>query len=154
MNAYLPRSVAVVALVAIVLATSAHANAPDGRYTISANTVYDTKTKLTWQRSVLSTSTQYEWAGAKAYCKGLSLDGGGWRLPTIKELETIIDFSQSFPPLIDSTAFPLTPAYYSYFWSSTPSLGADASAWMVNFSYGSVSDAGVVGNSFYVRCVR
>ena len=30
------------------------------------------------------------WTSAKTYCQGLSLDGGGWRLPSIGELRTVI----------------------------------------------------------------
>ena len=87
MNAHVARFLAVVALATVAFTRSADANAPAGRYTTSSGTVYDTKTKLTWQQAVAPGT--YAWAGAKAYCAGLNLGGTGWRLPTIKELQTI-----------------------------------------------------------------
>ena len=69
------------------LTVSASGNAPDNRYTVASGTVYDTKTKLTWQQVVPWTT--YSWADAKTYCAGLSLAGTGWRLPTVKD-ESIV----------------------------------------------------------------
>ena len=46
--------------------------------------VYDTATGLDWEQRAGSTGIDYP--GAKAYVAGLTLDGGGWRLPTISEL--------------------------------------------------------------------
>ncbi len=130
------------------------ADAPSGRYTIgtgaAAGTVYDTKTKLTWQRSV--TSTTYTWANAKSACRGLSLNGAAWRLPTIAELLSIVDFSRSSAPLIDATAFPSTPSVV--FWSSTAVVGSTPSAaWPVYFNSG-FSTGNDLSTANYVRCVR
>ena len=148
MKAHVPRFVAAVAVIVVALTASADANAPAGRYTTANGTVYDTKTKLTWQEAV-PTGT-YTWANAKAYCAGLSLNGTGWRLPTIKELQTIVDDSQANPS-IDTTAFPSTPA--NWFWSSSPLVGWSSFAWYVSFNYGSpnVYD---VSSTYLVRCVR
>jgi hypothetical protein len=148
MKAHVPRFVAAVAVIVVALTASADANAPAGRYTTANGTVYDTKTKLTWQEAV-PTGT-YTWANAKAYCAGLSLNGTGWRLPTIKELQTIVDDSQANPS-IDTTAFPSTPT--SWFWSSSPLAGSPSLAWWVNFFYGDTLHVDV-SNSYYVRCVR
>jgi hypothetical protein len=131
------------------LTAPANADAPAGRYTITNETVYDTKTKLTWQLKV--PSTMYAWDAAKTYCSGLSLEGtGGWRLPTVKELQTIVDESRT-DPSIDPTAFPATPTYY--FWSSSPLAGSSNSAWYIWFYRGEASYF-VVDNGIYVRCVR
>jgi formylglycine-generating enzyme required for sulfatase activity len=147
MNAHLARFLAVVALATVAFTMSAHANAPAGRYTTSGGTVYDTKTKLTWQQAV--PSTPYTWDGAKTYCAGLNLAGTGWRLPTVKELQTIVDDSRT-SPAIDTTAFPATPS--DYFWSSSTSAGSSI-GWFVVFDYG------YTGNlsrfiALDVRCVR
>jgi hypothetical protein len=131
----------------------ASANAPAGRYTIGGGTVYDTKTKLTWQQSVPSGT--YTPAGAKAYCTSTTvnttLGGSGWRLPTVKELLTLEDFSQASAPLIDPSAFPGTPA--EIFWSSTPVVGMASNAWFVDFNEGGADFNGVPGTGG-VRCVR
>ena len=147
MNARLIRTLAAVGIV-IGMAAVAHADAPAGRYTITNGTVYDTKTKLTWQQAV--PSTKYAWARANTYCSGLNLTGTGWRLPTVKELQTIVDESRT-NPTIDPTVFPSTPS--DYFWSSSPLAGSSSSSWYVYFIYGAAYYS-VVSNTYYVRCVR
>ena len=156
MNASPPRFLCAVAMIA-VLPAPADAGAPAGRYVVASGetgnrTVYDTKTKLTWQQTVASTT--YTWANAKTYCGSAavstSLGGTGWRLPTLKELQTIVDYSQSNPS-IDSTAFPSTPA--AWFWSSSPLAGSSSFAWLVYFGNGSAYYDGVSATDS-VRCVR
>jgi len=127
----------------------ARANAPVGRYTVSGGTVTDTKTNLVWQQTP-PTATATESAAA-TYCAGLgsSLGGTNWRLPTVKELLTLVDFTRD--TVIDSTAFPNTPA--NYFWTATAVTGAPTSVWVVNFSNGETGTDFTV-RSFVVRCVR
>lgn len=133
----------------------APAAAPAGRYTASGGVVTDHKTGLNWQQTVLS--MKYDVVDAMAYCSGnvaAALSGTGWRLPAIKELQTLVDYSVALPgPTIDSSAFPETPT--ATFWSSTPFSGPLASdaAWFVDFSSGSTGNN---GNAlmYYVRCVR
>ncbi|MBZ0271258.1 DUF1566 domain-containing protein [bacterium] len=48
----------------------------------------DFTTQLTWE--VKPPNDPYLWKDAKIYCENLVLDGGGWRLPTISELRSII----------------------------------------------------------------
>jgi hypothetical protein len=149
MNATGARLLGVVAVV--VLTTSADASAPTGRYVTAGGTVYDTKTKLTWQQTV--SSKTYTWVDAKTYCVdvGASLGGTGWRLPTIKELQTIVDESRCYPSM-DPTAFSATPGGW-FFWSSSPVAALQSSAWFVNFSDGSAYHF-AVSNASNVRCVR
>jgi uncharacterized protein DUF1566 len=112
--------------------------------------VVDTITGLEWQRAL--DGGAYAWADAPAYCSGLTLDGGGFRLPSRIELLSIVDFTQT-GPLIDSRAFPDTPS--EYFWTSSP-LAADSSkAWSVHFGFGTIIASGSPATaSFRVRCVR
>jgi hypothetical protein len=121
--------------------------APSGRYTIANGTVYDTQTKLTWQQET-STST-YPWEEAKTYCSQLSLDGTGWRLPGLGELQTIVD--ESMNPSVDPTAFPMTPS--EYFWSSAVMVEDTSRAWACFFSNGSTYSF-TVTTPHSVRCVR
>jgi hypothetical protein len=120
------------------------------RYVATGGTVHDTRTQLTWQRTV--SSTAYIWADAKTYCAGLgtSLGGTGWRLPTLDELKTIVDDSQ-VNPSIDSTVFPSTPP--NRFWSSSPLAGSSSRAWVVVFNIGLASNNDVSYQNS-VRCVR
>lgn len=139
-----------VATVGPVIAVVGRASAPGGRYTIASGTVYDTKTHLTWQQSAWSST--YTQADAVSHCSTLGLNGATWRLPTMKELLTIVDLSVAPPgPTIDSTAFPGTPT--GYFWSSTLYTGTPGSAWSVLFYYG-FSYGNDVSNTSFVRCVH
>ena len=55
-----------------------------------------------------------------------------WRLPTRKELLTLVDYGQS-APMIDNNYF---PSLGKVVWSSTPLALGVSSAWIVNFDYG------------------
>jgi hypothetical protein len=122
-------------------------SAPPARYTIANGTVYDTQTKLTWQEQLSMSS--YTWDDAKAYCAGLSLDGTGWRVPTINEIKTIVD--ESTNPSIDGSAFPMTPS--EYFWSSSVVVEDPSRAWTCFFSNGSTYSFTQTTPRF-IRCVR
>ena len=143
-----------VAAMAVALATSpVAADAPVGRYSIADGIVYDTKTTLGWQRTV--STTPYSWADAKAYCARVGQsalpEGAGWRLPTVKELQTLIDRSQRSAPSIDQSAFPETPP--AFFWSSTLLAGSLSYVWSVNFASGGTGNLDE-SEANYVRCVR
>ena len=152
MNVHHQRLFGAIAVIGIALAVDARASAPAGRFTVNGGTVLDKQTKLTWQRT--PSATKYSLANAKTACTaaGVLLGGNGWRVPSIKELQTLIDYSQgSTPPLIDATAFPATAA--DSFWSSTPLSGSTSMAWYVSFLWGNAAND-VVTSTFYVRCVR
>ena len=138
--------------IAVISTAPADAAAPAGRYVTTSTTVYDTKTKLTWQRTV--TTTGYSWADAKTYCASAAVSailGGTGRLPTVKELTTLVDYAANPPPAIDLTAFPGTPA--EVFWTSTAQLGSTSVAWIIDFGPG-VTKTDIVTDMDDVRCVR
>ena len=60
-----------------------------------------------------------------------------WRLPTAKELESLVDYGVAYPgPTIDAAWFPNTVG--NAFWSSSPYVGDADIAWSVNFGNGYV----------------
>jgi hypothetical protein len=134
--------------IAVFFSTHGHADAPPGRYMIANGTVVDTKTSLTWQQTI--PTDLYSWTAANMYCAGLDLDGIGWRLPSVKELQTIIDDTNT-NPAIDPTAFPNTPNVT--FWTSSRLAGSPSNAWDVFFDYGNTGYADVA-IPIRVRCVR
>jgi hypothetical protein len=114
-------------------------------YTDNGNgTVTDTTAKLTWQKAV--ESTPMAWEAADALCKGLTLAGGGWRLPTLAELKSLAKRGQN--PAIDTMFFPNTPA--AKFWSADPN--GTKQHWYVDFQNG-FENAGS-GSDGLARCVR
>ena len=114
-------------------------------------TVSDTATGLMWQQETVRGKN---WQGALAYAEGLSLAGyDDWRLPTISELQTIVDYRYR-APAIDTTFFPDTLS--SIYWSSTPyAYSLDYYAWTFDFSDGSSSGHGKSKSDTYAaRIVR
>jgi len=76
---------------------------------------------------------------------------GDWRLPNIRELHSLVDFSQ-FDPTLPS-GHPFLHTEFSIYWSSTSGSLYTEQAWLVNFHDGRVTD-GNRGNSYNVRAVR
>jgi hypothetical protein len=75
-----------------------------------------------------------------------------WRLPNVRELQSIVDWSIN-TPAIDEKSFPNAPS--DYFWSSSP-YGLDdpeINAWSVLFERG-IADGNPVGAKYAVRLVR
>jgi len=103
---------------------------------------------LEWQEG-FSPGNQNQ-AASIAYCAALALDGGGWRLPTVDELVSIVDTSRGMPS-IDTSFFPGTPS--TYFWSSSPVAGSPSLGWYVNFNSG-YANYGRATDMLRARCVR
>ena len=131
----------------------------DGRYVVDASgaTAEDVHTQLVWQRTTAPAALSID--DARAYCASQAvsdaLGGTGWRLPNVKELWTLVDFSATAAPTIDGTAFPGTPP--SYFWTDTDYADGPPSgpitAWAVDFSSGQGATL-AFADPHYVRCVR
>lgn len=94
--------------------------ASGSRYTIEAASVTDLWTGLQWQRE--ANATPLMWQAAGSYC---STVGQGFRLPTKKELLTLIDVSRSGIP-IDPDVFPdvFRANDNLAYWSSTLTLNS------------------------------
>ena len=72
-------------------------------------------------------------------------------MPTIKELLTLVDLSQTSGAFIDSAFFPGTPNLQ--FWSATPVAGVTGNNWYIPF-WGGPTDFGPTTETNAVRCVR
>lgn len=124
-------------------------------------TVTDPTTGLTWMRCSMGqtwtgstctgTAIYYTWNQANALTGTVSFAGNSdWRLPNIRELQTIVDGLTS-NPAIDWVVFPATPI--ALFWSASAHAGLSGYAWFVDFGdgYGNYSTK---PNVLRVRLVR
>jgi hypothetical protein len=158
------------ALAGIALAIVARGDAPPEQYAIfqaQTPTIKDTKALLEWERfpeaNLLAGDAgadggmwkpEQQWAAAKQRCASLGPD---WRLPTVKELLTIIDedphqvyFDGGTPYLyIDRYAFPTAQA--DQYWTS--SAGPNNEKWTVSFATGQTQPDNA-SLSHFNRCVR
>lgn len=119
--------------------------AANKQYDVTANTVRDLKTGLTWER--LAQDTQYSWDEANSHCRSL---GAGWRMPNLKELWTVVDPTRS-QPSIDPEAFPNAPT--GYYWTASPYVPRPAFEWIVNF-YGGIAEPSDKASTNMLRCVQ
>jgi hypothetical protein len=78
--------------------------ARDGQYIKYANgIVYDTETDLEW---LAGPDKDIKWYDAKKWAENLNIDGEGWRMPTVKELETLYKHglgTRNMTPLLKNT---------------------------------------------------
>jgi len=123
---------------------------PGSSYTNNGNsTITDHSTGLTWEQTEGGSKT---WEQALSYCEALNLGGKtDWRLPNIKSLRSLVDFS-THSPAINTTYFP--KAQSLFYWSSTTYNGITGHAWYVNFSSGEVTHFLDKTTANPVRCVR
>ena len=92
-------------------------------------TVTDNVTGLIWQQT--PDSGNYSWNEAQAYCESLELGGiDDWRMPSLKELFSISNFSAGWPYL-DMTYFDLT---------TNESISKDEQYWSDNYYVGKTSE--------------
>ena len=128
--------------------------------------VTDTLTGLIWLKDAscadlagTDTSGRGTWATALSAANSLangtcslsdSSSAGDWRLPNVRELHSLIDFSQSSPALPSGYFTDVKPNYY---WSSTTFASVTTIAWYVYTVYGSVN-GGATTNNNYVWPVR
>jgi len=115
-------------------------------------TVTDNKTGLMWQQE--ETDPLY-WVAALSYCEELSLGGySDWRLPTIKELVFLMDYSMDYPAA-NPVFFPGMPTdLCQYYGASTNRVTNPASHWNLSSCNGEVWSQSKIYNKTYVKCVR
>lgn len=120
-------------------------------FSLASDVLIDSKTGLMWQDNSDSKYIQKDWQGALAFCSTLRLAGyDDWRLPTVKELETILgasprnmDIKQGFKYIGGS----------GYYWSSVAHESNEAFAWMMNFKRG-YEYKNYKTYERHIRCVR
>ena len=138
-------------VVSIAVDPVAGADAPAGRYAIANGMVTDTETGLIWSQTE-QPGGPWDWLDAQNQC------AAPWRVPSVQELRTIADLTQTAAPTIDPTAFygPTvgSPPTAEWFWTSTVyQLQPPGYSFYVNFNNGAV-DANDPTQPGGVRCVQ
>ena len=121
-------------------------------------TVTDTCTGLMWQQSTGNDEIGLTWCEALTYAENLNPGGEeDWRLPNIRELESLIHYDQH-GQIIDAAFAELPGDNDNGYWSSTPyvfPLGSsnDDNAWYAKFCDSTINFPGKSG-LYNVRAVR
>lgn len=133
-------------------------------------TTTDNVTGLVWKTcseglsgaDCTGTATTLEWdtaMGTGTGCDALNAGSGyaghtDWRLPTLKEMESIVNYSTNNPTTF-TTSFPSTQVDANY-WTSSEDAYSSSCAWRVDFIFGlSKSDYNYICKmtDLHVRCV-
>ena len=114
--------------------------------------VLDKETGLVWER--FPSAWTSDWNDACNACLAKDLcNRRGWRLPSVEELASLLDLSQSNPAL--PTDHPFGNLQAPYYWSSTTRNGDYSRAWVINLNTGSiVGSLEKTDTSQYHWCVR
>lgn len=157
-------------LLALLLVASGSLAAPQTTATFldhNNGTVSDPARGLMWKKCSEGQSRRQAGNSCAGQAAGVSWDdalnqveilnaGSGfagykdWRLPTIKELATLVEYDRPSP--IDLSVFPDTPSLW--YWSSTPYQKQASRAWFVAFGSGDISIERIDNQSLHVRLVR
>ena len=119
-----------------------------------------------WESGGCSGSPEeFNWQSALQQSNTVNTSGGfagqsDWRLPDIKELQSIVE-QQCYGPALNPVVFPNQST--STFWSSSPSAYGSDGAWVVNFNnghalpiilFGDGTSLNIRSDSRYARLVR
>ena len=159
----------------------AESQADPGSSDATAEPWTDPSSGFTWQ--VAPSGGPMDWYAAKIHCSDLDLEGGGWRLPSISELRTLIrgcpateaggscsvqdggclalNCGDSSCDGCSDTGGPSGGCYWpdemqgecTRYWSSSREEEDPFWIWYGNFASGMISRVAVY-NSAYARCVR
>ncbi len=127
---------------------------PGERFWTIGDVVWDRVTGRAWDR--VPRARDVTWPQALAHCLGR---GRGWRLPTIKELATIIAWPDE-PTSGIQPVFQIFEGRESYEWSSTPDPGFLIAVKAVHFASGHLHEAPAdipdptYGWIFSARCIN
>ncbi|MCX7086708.1 MAG: DUF1566 domain-containing protein [Methylococcales bacterium] len=130
--------------------------------------VFDQQTRLYWMQCTLGDAQESvscgkaslkSWAEATQACQSLHLDNRQWRLPTIMELNSLLQLNQAGIK-IAQTIF--TDTYPANYWTQSVSLTVNigqaveaedsTDAWYIDFANGNIFGA-LKTMPMYARCV-
>ena len=112
--------------------TPASSPSVGARFSLDGDTVRDAQSGLIWTRNTLPGGRR-KWADAKKVAEECRAGGFiDWRLPTIQELLSIVDYERSEP-----STDPMFECESSWYWTATPCASSPSvCAWGVCFGNG------------------
>ncbi len=116
----------------------------------AGQTIYDKTTSLVWQDSKDNTKLSITYPQAQEYCSKLVIGKySDFRIPTMDELQTIIDYKNYDPAIIKGFEYVSNEAY----WTTTPFADDEKIVWLIHFKKGerTVKDKHY---DRYIRCVQ
>ncbi len=128
---------------------------PDPRFVVQEQTVFDNLTGLIWSKNTSCTSEAVDWRSAFGTIQRMNADKafghGDWRLPNVRELESLTDMGSYSPALPSGHPFEGVQEYY---WSSTTSSYDARYAWVVYLEDGAVGVGFKPHSNFFAWPVR
>ena len=116
----------------------------------ASDLIFDNTTSLLWQNTNENSKLEITHKQAKNYCARLTIEQySNFRLPSVKELQTLVDFNRHKPAILNAFNHVSSDVY----WSSTPDVYRNESVWAVDFKTGSVKTTGTTYDR-HVRCVQ
>ncbi|MCX5885280.1 MAG: DUF1566 domain-containing protein [Proteobacteria bacterium] len=121
-------------------------------------TATDNLTGLMWTKNANLPNGYMNWQQALNYVAGMNAGTypnygyHDWRLPNLKEIHSLTDFSQYSPAL--PAGHPFTNVQAGYYWSSTSYASNPGYAWIVSMCFGYVHNSNKSGYYYYVWPVR
>lgn len=114
------------------------------------NIFVDKKTKLVWEDTLENFEPSVDYYEAEEHCSNLKIGKHtNFRIPTMDELQTLIDYKKYKPAIIDGFNYVENEPY----WTSTPFADDDKQVWLIHFQKGErmVKDKHY---DRYIRCVE
>ena len=128
---------------------------PEPRFEISGSAVFDRLTNLSWLRNAGITGKPTTWKQALETVKRLNSTAfrgfNDWRLPNIRELESLTDMGNHSPALPEDHPFENVEQFY---WSSTTSQYETTYAWVLYLQDGNLGVGFKQKAEFFVWPVR
>lgn len=136
------------------VAQSSAQSKPVHRWESDSEAVHDRHNDLTWLKAAGPFMDSLTWSDAFEQIDALNVDKplgkGDWRLPNVRELESLVDIEHCCP----ATSFGKSGFVPEGYWSSTTSVYEPRYAWVVYFGDGAVGVGYKSRPTFHARAVR
>ena len=112
--------------------------------------VYDTTTSLLWQDASINKKAVVTFTEATNYCKYLEIEEyKDFRLPTLTELQTLINYKKYKPAILDGFNYVESTTY----WTTTPFADSEDEYWIIDFEKGARNAKSMYYDRHF-RCVQ